>query len=373
MSDPADHPTTITLDGRPLPLLDPTRIYVCGITPYDVTHLGHASTFLWADLLTRVLRDAGVTPVVTRNVTDVDDVLTDAARRAGAHADRFAYLQQYDFDRDMKALRVRRPDHEPRARHYVPAVIRLARTLLDLGAAYESAGSVYFPGEAVAAGAGLDESRALALAEEYGGRPDDPAKRHPLDAAVWQSSTADEPSWDSPWGPGRPGWHAECTAMVLATSGPALDVHAGGADLTFPHHAFEAAMAEAVTGVAPFARRWLRCAVVGVDGAKMAKSTGNLVLVDDLLADHPAAVIRLALLDRDWSHDWQWTAAALDIAAERWDALRAAAGRTGGGEAHLAAVRRALRDDLDVPAAIDTALDAGGEAAALLLDLLRLD
>jgi cysteinyl-tRNA synthetase len=372
----ADRPTTMTLDERPLTLTHPMRIYVCGITPYDVTHLGHASTFVWADVLTRVLRDAGITPIVARNVTDVDDVLTDAARRAGEHADRFAYEQQYDFDRDMAELRVRRPDLEPRARHHVDHVLRLAHTLLDLGVAYEAGGSVFFPGQPVAEGAGFDETEALRLATEYGGRPDDPAKRHPLDAAVWQAAEgrAGEPSWDSPWGPGRPGWHAECAAMVLATFGASVDVHAGGADLAFPHHAFEAAMVEAVTGVAPFARRWLQCPIVGIDGAKMAKSTGNLVLVHDLLTDHPAAVIRLALLDRDWRHDWQWSSSLLDLAAGRLASLRDAAGRPDGTDppAHLRAVRSALRGDLDVPRALDAAIAAGGPAAALLLDLLGL-
>jgi cysteinyl-tRNA synthetase len=367
-------PTSITLADRPLPLVDPMRIYVCGITPYAVTHLGHASTFVWTDLLARVLRDAGVTPVLTRNVTDVDDVLTAAAQQAGAHADRFAYLQQYDFDRDMAALRVRRPDREPRARHHVGAVLRLARTLLEAGAAYASGGSVFVPGEAVAERAGLAAADALTLAEEYGGRPDDPAKRHPLDAAVWQSSASGEPSWPSPFGPGRPGWHAECAAMVLSTYGPAVDVHAGGADLAFPHHAFEAAIAEAVTGVTPYSRRWMRVGIVAIDGAKMAKSTGNLVLVDDLLADHPPAVVRLALLDRRWDAPWEWTTSSTDTAGARLDALRTAAGRPAGGDADagVAAVRAALRADLDVPAAIDTAVEAGGAAAESLISLLQL-
>ncbi len=367
-------PTTITLAGRPLPLFNPTRIYVCGITPYDVTHLGHASTFVWVDLLARVLRDAGVTTVVTRNVTDVDDVLTEAARKAGAHEDRFAYLQQYDFDRDMTALRVRRPDHEPRARHHVDAVRRLAQILLDIGAGYESDGSVFFPGGPVVENSELEQARALELLTEYGGHPDDPAKREPFDVAVWQASRADEPGWESPWGRGRPGWSAECVAMALTTYGPALDVHAGGADLAFPHHAYESAIAEAVTGVTPFARRWMHCAIVGVGGAKMAKSTGNLVLVDDLIAEHPAAVIRTALLDRSWSQAWQWSPGLLDVATGRLDALRAAARRPDGSdvEAHLRAVRAALRDDLDVPQAIEAALAAGGQAAELLLDLLGL-
>jgi cysteinyl-tRNA synthetase len=362
------------LSGRPLPLLDPTRVYVCGITPYAVTHLGHASTFVWTDLLTRILRDGGVTPILTRNVTDVDDVLTAAAQQAGeTHPDRFAYLQQYDFDRDMAALRVRRPDHQPRARHHVAGVIRLAQVLLEQGRAYEAGGSVYYLGAGVAERAGLADDQALSLAADYGGRVDDPAKRHPLDVALWQASTADEPSWPSPWGDGRPGWHAECAAMALATYGPAVDIHAGGADLTFPHHAYEAAIAESVTGVEPFARRWMRVGVVRIGGAKMAKSTGNLVLVDDLLAEHPPAVLRLLLLDRAWDADWDYTPAALDAAGRRLDALQVAAGRPGDDYAADRAVRQALRNDLDVPRALDVAVEAGGRAAARLTTLLALD
>jgi len=367
--------TELRLAGEPLRLIDPTRIYVCGITPYAVTHLGHASTFIWTDVLARILRDAGVRPVVTRNVTDVDDVLTAAAARAGAHADRFAYLQQYDFDRDMTALRVRRPDHEPRARHHIDSVIRLCHELLDVGAAYEAAGSVYFPGAGVADRAGLTESSALALAREYGGRVDDPAKRHPLDSAVWQGSGPDEPSWPSPWGPGRPGWHAECVSMVLSTYGPAVDIHAGGADLAFPHHAFEAAIAEAVTAVTPFARRWWRVGVVNVEGAKMAKSTGNLVLVADLLSEHSPAAIRMLVLDRAWNEPWNFEPAAFQHAHDRLDRLRVAAARPSTSATNHANVetRRALRSDLDIPRAIDIAVEAGGDAAAELLDLLRLE
>lgn len=362
-------PAPLTLAGQSVPLLERARIYVCGITPYDVTHLGHASAYVWVDLLSRVLRDRKVTPIVCRNVTDVDDVLTAAAQRVGRPHDQFAYLRQYDFDRDMSALRVRRPDFEPRARYHVDTVVRLARALLARGAAYENRGSVYFPGAAVVGAAGLGEAEARQLTEEYGGRLDDPAKRDPLDWPVWSASVGDEPAWDSPWGPGRPGWHAECTAMAVTTFGPSLDIHCGGADLRFPHHAFEAAMAEALTGVRPFARSWMRVGVVGIDGQKMAKSTGNLVLVDDLLREHPASAVRVMLLNRPWAQPWDYTPKLLDEAAAVLDALAVAADRPGSA-AGVAAVRAALARDLDVPAAIATALDAQGPAAALALKLV---
>jgi cysteinyl-tRNA synthetase len=365
-------PAPLVLSGEPLALLDSARIYVCGVTPYDVTHLGHAATFVWVDALSAVLKDAGTTPVVCRNVTDVDDVLTAAATRAGTPQDRFAYLQQYDFDRDMTALRVARPDHEPRARHHVDHVIALASGLLAAGAAYLRKGSVYFPGATMPDRAGLPEADAIALAREYGGHVDDEFKDHPLDVAVWQNAPDADTAWDSPWGPGRPGWHAECTAMVLSTYGPTVDIHAGGDDLRFPHHAYESAMGEAFTGVRPYARRWLRAGIVTVDGTKMAKSTHNLVLVEDVLRQHEAAAVRLMLLDRPWAQSWDYRDALLVEAAARLDALRVAAGRPGVDDAPVEAVRAALRNDLAVPAAVDIATAAGGSAAQRLIDLLRL-
>ncbi|HSR24909.1 MAG TPA: cysteine--tRNA ligase, partial [Candidatus Eisenbacteria bacterium] len=226
------------IDGQRVELLDIARVYACGITPYDVTHGGHAATFVWIDTLGRVLRLLGVQPEVCRNVTDVDDVLDAAAGRAGAAYDEFAAIQQFGFDRDMAAIGVRAPEHEPRAHRYVTQVIRLAAGLLETGAAYQRAGGVYFRGTRVAERAGLDRATARQLSGEFGGRPDDPAKDDPLDVAVWQAGEPGHPAWDSPWGPGRPGWHAECVAMALSVFGPAMDVHAGGAELRFPHHTY---------------------------------------------------------------------------------------------------------------------------------------
>jgi cysteinyl-tRNA synthetase len=229
----------VVLAGVRLELLDRARVYACGITPYDVTHLGHAATFTWVDTLARTLRFLGVEPEVCRNVTDVDDVLDAAAGRAGAAYDTFAAIQQFQFDRDMAALNVRSPDHEPRAHRYVEQVMRLAAGLVDTGAAYARDGSVFLRGGDVASRAGLDRVAALRLSREFAGRPEDPAKADPLDVAVWQASEPGHPAWDSPWGPGRPGWHAECAAMAMSVFGPAVDVHAGGADLRYPHHAYQ--------------------------------------------------------------------------------------------------------------------------------------
>ncbi|HEV2536305.1 MAG TPA: class I tRNA ligase family protein [Streptosporangiaceae bacterium] len=373
---------TVTLGGTPLPLVGRARVYACGITPYDVTHVGHAATFVWIDTLARVLRDAGADVVICRNVTDVDDVLLAAADRAGAPYDRFAAIQQFYFDRDMAALGVGQPAQQPRAHAYIGQAIALAAGLLERGAAYERAGQVWFRGAAAAHAAVPDRERALRLAAEYGDDPADESKDDPFDVAVWRVSHGGEPGWASPWGTGRPGWHAECAAMALHAFGPAVDVQAGGGDLCFPHHACQAAMAEAFTGVTPFARVRFNVGVVRVAGAKMAKSTGNLVLVSDLLKEHSAAAVRLLILARRWGRDWDFSPAGLDAAEARLERLQAAAGRPdhgvagsgagGSGAAAVAATRAALAGDLDVPAALRIAEDEGGQAARSLGALLGL-
>ena len=359
--------------GHRLPMLDQARIYACGITPYDVTHLGHAATFVWIDTLGRSLQFLGVEPELCRNITDVDDVLDAAAQQASTPYDEFAAIQQFHFDRDMAALGVRAPRHEPRAHRYVEHVIRLAVGLVAAGSAYQRGRSVYFRGKVAVDGAGLDRAEGLRLSAEYGGRPDDPDKDDPLDVAVWQASEPDHPAWESPWGTGRPGWHAECAAMALSVFGVGVDIHAGGKDLRFPHHAYHAAMAEAFTGVRPYARAWLHVGTVTLNGKKMAKSAGNLVLLDGLLADHPAAAVRLMILDRPWADDWDYGPGLLDAAAVRLEDLYRAAGRTASGSPDaVTEIRRLLASDLNVPAAVDLAIEAGGAPARVLVTTLGL-
>jgi cysteinyl-tRNA synthetase len=369
----ADGAPAAVIAGQRVELLDRARVYACGITPYDVTHLGHAAAFAWVDTLGRTLRFLRVEPEVCRNVTDVDDVLDAAASRAGAAYDTFAAIQQFQFERDMAALNVRAPEHEPRAHRYVEQVIRLALGLLDAGAAYAREGSVYFRGGDVASRAGLERAEAIRLSSEYAGRPDDPAKDDPLDTAIWQASEAGHPAWDSPWGRGRPGWHAECAAMAMSVFGPAVDIHAGGADLRFPHHAYHAAMAEAFTGVRPYARAWLHVGTVTIGGAKMAKSAGNLVLLEELLAGHPAAAVRLMILDRPWAESWDYQPGLLGAAAARLESLYRAAGRTVASDpAAVDELRRLLATELDVPAALDLAIGTGGGPARTLASVLGL-
>ena len=367
----------LRIGGTTLVPVGPLRMYTCGITPYDVTHVGHASTFVWADLVRSVAHAAGSDSVAARNVTDVDDVLTRAAQTKGWHYDELALTQEFLFDRDMRALSVASPTLTPRARGHVPAVIRLASALLESGAAYESEGHVYFRGGRVPEELGLDRERALAASREYGDQDDAPGREDVFDVAVWRPSPEDHPAWPSPWGWGRPGWHAECAAMAVSALGSAVDVLIGGADLAFPHHAYQAAMAQAATQVRPFARAVLRVGEVRHEGAKMAKSTGNLVLVRELLERHDAAAIRLGLLHRRWDEPWDCVESVFTDAGACLDDLRGAAVRPDE-PATAEGARRALRtlaDDLDVPAAVAFALsgDAGSPAAAsVLLDVLKL-
>ncbi|GAB2885331.1 class I tRNA ligase family protein [Nocardioides pacificus] len=362
----------LTLAGRRVLPVGPLRVYTCGITPYDVTHVGHASTFVWADLIASLAHAIGVEAVLARNVTDVDDVLTAAARGRGWDYDEFALSQEFLFDRDMRALSVARPSMAPHARGHVRHVARLAAALLDAGAAYETDGFVYFRGEGVLGE--RDRAAALAASREFGDQQDLSGRESEFDVPVWRPSPEEHPAWPSPWGWGRPGWHAECAAMAVATLGSSVDVLVGGCDLAFPHHAYQAAMAEAATGVAPFARTVVHVGEVRLDGEKMAKSTGNLVLVRDLLERHAGPAVRLALLNRAWDQSWDCVEDEFDQAAGDLERLYAAAGSgsRGTGEAARHEVLRVLGEELDVPGALGLALADGGAAARFLIDVLKL-
>ncbi|MGZ4444325.1 MAG: cysteine--tRNA ligase [Nocardioidaceae bacterium] len=366
------HSGALVLAGQPLPLVGSARIYTCGITPYDVTHLGHAATFVWADLLVTVCRTAGVQPVVCRNVTDVDDVLTAAATGRGRPYDEFALTQEFLFDRDMRALRVAAPTHAPHARGHVHQVLQLGAALLATEHAYERDGYVFFRGERVVRDSGLSRTEAARLAEEFGDRVEHDGREAPFDVPVWRPSPENHPAWPSPWGWGRPGWHAECAGMAWAVCGSSVDVLAGGEDLTFPHHAYQAGMVEAATGVLPFARRQMHVGAVRHGGAKMAKSTRNLVLVSDLLTAHRGAAVRLMLLNRRWQDPWEYDDAQIVAAEDLLDRLYAAAGRTTAPTSGRDRVLGLLLRDLDVPAAVAQALGEGGATARALVDLLKL-
>jgi cysteinyl-tRNA synthetase len=364
----------LRIGGRTVLPVGPLRMYTCGITPYDVTHAGHAATFVWADLVATLAHATGSEAVVARNVTDIDDVLTEAARMRGRHYDELALTQEFLFDRDMKALSVAPPSVAPHARAHIGAVVRLASALLEVGAAYESEGHVLFRGADVPRRVGLEHDAALAASRAYGDQHDLPGREGVFDVPVWRPSPPDHPAWPSPWGWGRPGWHAECAAMALCSLGSAVEVLLGGPDLTFPHHAYQTAMVEAATGVAPFAQAVVHVGEVRRDGRKMAKSTGNLVLVGDLLQRHSGAVVRLGLLHRPWHEPWDCEETVFERASDTLESLATVAGHGTrvAGERHDG-VLEALADELDVPAAVRLALDEGGAAAAYLLRLLKLD
>ncbi len=363
---------SLRIGDSQVPVLGRARMYVCGITPYETTHVGHAATFVWADVAARVLRLAGATVDVCRNVTDIDDHLLVQAKRDGVNWRSLASQETYRFERDMAQLGVVRPTYEPRSRDYVDEVIMLAAHLLAKGAAYERNGSVYFRGTDVASRAALDRDQAIELARAHGGNPGDPDKDDALDAALWQRSVGDEPAWPSPWGPGRPGWHAECTAMSVATFGPTVDLHVGGEDLAFPHHAYEALQAEAFTDVRPFARAWMHVGSVLVEGEKMAKSAGNLVYVHDVLDRFPPGALRLLILSRRWSEPWEFDEAGLERAVGELENLWRYGAASGDRDVAEHKVALALLDDLDIPRALALAKEAGGQVLRDVVALLGL-
>ncbi|HEX4244793.1 MAG TPA: cysteine--tRNA ligase, partial [Acidimicrobiales bacterium] len=251
-------------------------LYSCGITPYDAAHLGHAAVYLTFDILQRRLRDLGHDTRCVRNVTDVDDDILRKARELGVHYLDLAAEEIARFDADMSTLGLIPAWSEPRATSAIPDILTLIAAVLDTGHAYQSGGSVYFDVSTFARFgelSHLDAAAMLSLAADNGGNPGDPNKRNPLDFVLWQPSLPDEPSWESRWGPGRPGWHIECSALALRELGETVDVHGGGRDLVFPHHECETAQSESVTG-RPFVRHWLHVGLVGLDGTKMSKSLG---------------------------------------------------------------------------------------------------
>ncbi|MDX6217262.1 MAG: L-cysteine:1D-myo-inositol 2-amino-2-deoxy-alpha-D-glucopyranoside ligase, partial [Frankiales bacterium] len=334
------------------------RLYVCGITPYDTTHLGHAATYLSFDTLVRVWRDQGHEVRYVQNVTDIDDPLLERAARDGVRWEDVALRETELFRGDMTALRVLPPTWYVGAVEAMDEIAALVLKLQELGAAYNLDGDVYFSVASAAhfgSVAGLDVPTMLRLSAERGGDPDRPGKKDPLDCLLWMAQRPGEPSWDSPLGPGRPGWHVECCAMALNRLGPQLDVQGGGVDLAFPHHELSAAEAEVASGRAPFARAYVHAGMIGLDGEKMSKSLGNLVFVSKLLAGgtDPGA-LRLALLSRHYRTDREWTPEQLVEGEARLLRWRAGATRDTGpdGSALLSAVRRALGQDLDTPAAL---------------------
>ncbi|MEU0156078.1 cysteine--1-D-myo-inosityl 2-amino-2-deoxy-alpha-D-glucopyranoside ligase [Micromonospora fulviviridis] len=371
--------------GTPLSLYDSARqglhpsqpdgaatMYVCGITPYDATHLGHAATMITFDLVQRMWRDAGLTVRYVQNVTDVDDPLLERAERDGEDWKVLAMRETALFREDMEALRIIPPAHYVGAVESIPDIAEKVLVLLKDGAAYrldDGTGDVYFDVAAAPAfgyESNLSREQMLEIFPERGGDPDRGGKRDPLDPLLWRGAREGEPSWPGgELGAGRPGWHIECAVIALNLLGDRIAVQGGGNDLLFPHHECSAAHAERLTGQAPFADHYVHAGMIGLDGEKMSKSKGNLVFVSRLRADQvDSMAVRLALLSGHYRSDRSWTDELLVAAQERLARWRRAAAAPAGpsGEEVLAGVRARLADDLDTPGALAVA-DAWADQA----------
>jgi L-cysteine:1D-myo-inositol 2-amino-2-deoxy-alpha-D-glucopyranoside ligase len=348
-----------TLD---IPRDRPLMLYVCGVTPYDTTHVGHAHTYIIFDALIRYIRSQGGAVRYCQNVTDVDTPLFERATRDGVAWDALARRETEQFVADCAALNMIKPDFYPKASEEIGAMIPIIERLIELGHAYPSDGSVYFsvksdPGYGAMTRMGYDEM--LATANERGNNPDDPNKRDPLDFVLWQAKGPDEPFWESPWGPGRPGWHIECTAMATRYLGPQIDIHGGGRDLIFPHHPSEIAQTEPATGQRPFARFWVHGGMAFLDGEKMSKSLGNMVFIRDALKQHSADALRWYLLSFPYRDDFHYESKGVVAAEGNLAKLRDALTVVGGGAPAAidhaevrAAFFAALDDDLQTPLAL---------------------
>lgn len=337
-------------------------MYVCGVTPYDTTHVGHAFTFLTFDILARWLRYKGIDVTYVQNVTDIDDDILRKAKEVGVTWTELGDREIAKYLKDMEDLNWIAPDYYVRATDHIPEMLEITKALIEKGHAYESNGNVYF---SVASDpefgklSHIPRDMMLPIANERGNTPDDPNKRDPLDFILWQAWQDGEPSWDSPYGPGRPGWHVECSAMASRYLGPSIDIHGGGFDLVFPHHEAEIAQSENAFGVEPFARSWVHAAMVGYNGEKMSKSLGNLVLVSNTLENYTADAVRLYLFSNHYRTPWTFEDEEMDrwasVAGDLIEAIDLPAYGIGI-ELDVSAERErflnAMDDDLNTPEAI---------------------
>ncbi len=338
------------------------RLYVCGITPYDTTHMGHAMTYLTFDVLNRACQARGWRVKYVQNVTDIDDDILRRARQVDEDWEQLGDRHIRQFQEDLNALNVLPPAVYPRATEEVPTIVEMTRALIADGHAYERDGNIYFRISSdpdYGKLSHLDRETMLQIAAERGGRVDDPLKDDPLDFLLWQAAAPGEPTWPSPWGPGRPGWHIECSAMSMRYLGETIDVHGGGTDLIFPHHENEIAQSESYSGK-PFVRYWMHVGMLRYQGEKMSKSLGNLVMAPQLLETYTPDAIRICLMSHRYRESWEYDDLAMSPAQQLADDLKAAANDASGGSGRAIdpgdARRRfeeALDDDLDTPAALE--------------------
>ncbi|MEA2585927.1 MAG: L-cysteine:1D-myo-inositol 2-amino-2-deoxy-alpha-D-glucopyranoside ligase [Thermomicrobiales bacterium] len=338
-------------------------IYVCGVTPYDTTHVGHAFTFLTFDILVRYLRFLDYSVTYVQNVTDIDDDILRKAKEDGLPWNELGRRETEKYRQDMRDLNALEFDHFTKATEHVPEMVALIEELIKAELAYVANGNVYFSVDKDPEFGKLSHiprDQMLPIANERGNTPDDPNKRDPLDFVLWQAAAPGEPTWDSPWGAGRPGWHIECSAMSTRYLGPTFDIHGGGADLVFPHHECEIAQSEGATGQKPFARYWMHVGMVRYLGEKMSKSLGNLVLVRDALNNYSSDALRLYLFSHHYRSAWEYHEHELDEWATLAADLREAIDIPSYGidqEIDVSIFRErflnALDDDLDTPTAIE--------------------
>lgn len=335
-------------------------VYVCGVTPYDTTHIGHAFTFLTFDVLVRYLRFKGYDVTYVQNVTDIDDDILRKSGELNENWQEFGQTETQRYLNDMQRMNAIPFDHYTAATDHISDMVALIETLVEKGFAYVVDGSVYFSvnkSEGFGKLSYLAPEEMLPIANERGNDPDDPKKQNPLDFVLWQAAKPGEPTWETPWGPGRPGWHIECTAMAQKYLGDTFAIHGGGYDLIFPHHECEIAQAENATGKEPYVKYWMHAAMVDYQGEKMSKSLGNLVYIRELLNHYSANAIRLCLLDNHYRERWEYFDDRMTVYAETATRLeRATTVPTGSGEPLAAEAYRdrfvaAMDNDLDTPAA----------------------
>ncbi|MCP1387063.1 cysteine--1-D-myo-inosityl 2-amino-2-deoxy-alpha-D-glucopyranoside ligase [Corynebacterium sp. TA-R-1] len=349
-------------------------LYVCGITPYDSTHLGHAATYLTFDLIQRQLLANGHQVHYVQNITDVDDPLFERAERDGVDWRELGTSQIDLFRSDMEILSVIPPRDYIGAMESIDEVIAMIERLLETGAAYElDHGDIYAPITATRQfgyESNLDRATMEAYFAERGGDPDRAGKRDPLDALLWRGHREGEPAWESPFGPGRPGWHIECSAIATTRLGAQFAIQGGGSDLAFPHHEFSAAHAEAAFGVPRMAGHYVHAGMIALDGVKMSKSLGNLVFVHKLSeAGHDPSAIRLAVFAGHYRADRDFTYEGLDRAEARlaaWRDTLAKDAERGDVEVIVGKLREALADDLDTPRALEIVDAAPGDRDGML-------
>lgn len=340
---------------------DPITVYVCGITPYDTTHLGHAFSYTSVDVLIRYLETKGQRVRYVQNVTDIDDDILRKAKELGEDWRAVGNRWTRHFIEDMVTLNVRPPDAYPRATDVIEQIIDRVNDLLEAGVAYARAGSVYFDIQKwpnYGRLSRIPRDRMLPIANERGNFPDDPNKKDPLDFVLWQAQAPGEPAWESPWGPGRPGWHIECSTLASVLLGETVDIHSGGADLIFPHHESEIVQVEPLTGGLAFVRTWMHVAMVRHEGEKMSKSLGNLVMIRDLLQQWSPDTLRLYLgrhhYRDSWSHDLEELEEATALARKLLQASASPSGTDGTLDPTPAfeAFNKSLDNDLSTPAAL---------------------